>query len=190
MPMRLPLDRQTTALLVVDVQEKLVPAMQHEGTPCVANVARLLQGAQALGVRVLVTEQYPKGLGHTVPELQAHLLAAQAVVHEKVAFAATGNAPTQALLAQWQAQGVRTVLVCGMEAHICVHQTVRGLAALGFEVHVVSDACASRTADNHAIAQGLWRDSGGIVTSTEACLFDLLGQAGGDAFKLISRLIR
>lgn len=190
MPARLPLDPATTALLVVDVQQKLVPAMQHAGLPCVANVARLLQGAHALGLRTLATEQYPNGLGHTVPELQPHLTALHAIVHEKVTFAATGNAPTAALLAQWQLDGVRAVLVCGMEAHICVHQTVRGLVALGFEVQVVSDACASRTADNVAVAHGLWRDSGALVTSTEACLFDLLGQAGGDAFKVISRLIR
>ncbi len=188
MPTDLSLSPASTALLVVDMQQKLVPAMQDGGAPCVANAARLLQGGHALGLRTLVTEQYPKGLGPTVPELAAHF--GQATVHDKIAFAATGNGPTRGLLALWQSQGVRSVLVCGIEAHICVYQSVRGLAEMGFVVHVVSDACASRTADNHRIAQGLWRRCGAVVTSTEACLFDLLGQAHGDAFKLISRLIR
>lgn len=192
MPANLRLTPATTALLVVDVQERLVPAMLGEGQACVANVARLVEGLAALQVRALVTEQYPKGLGRTVPEVAEKLqqCMADAPVVEKTEFAATSNAQAQQLLAQWRADGIAHVLVCGMEAHICVYQSVRGLREMGFEVHVVQDACASRTADNLCVAAGLWQACGAHVSSTETVLFDLLGKAGGDAFKLISRLIR
>ncbi len=191
-PADLALQPATTALLVVDIQDKLVPAMQGGAAQCIANTARLIEGLGALDVRVLASEQYPKGLGRTVPELAQKLAAHRpgAPVLEKSEFSAVANPEIQAVVAQWQTEGVRSVLVCGMEAHICVYQTVRGLCEMGFVVHVVTDACASRTAENHAVAVGLWQSAGAVVTSTEAALFDLLGRAGGDAFKLISRLIR
>ncbi len=191
-PADLALRPATTGLLVVDIQDRLVPAMQGGAANCIANTARLIEGLGALDVRILVSEQYPKGLGHTVPELAQKLAAhrPQAPVLEKAEFSAVANPEIRAVVAGWQADGVRSVLVCGMEAHICVYQTVRGLAEMGLVVHVVTDACASRTAENHAVAVGLWQASGAVVTSTEAALFDLLGRAGGDAFKLISRLIR
>ncbi|MBM4342588.1 MAG: isochorismatase family protein [Deltaproteobacteria bacterium] len=191
-PADLALHPARTALVVVDIQEKLVPAMQDGAEICIANTARLIEGLAALHVRVLVSEQYPKGLGRTVPVLAQRLAACRpdAAVVEKTEFSAVANPEIRAVLAGWLGDGVRSVLVCGMEAHICVYQTVRGLADMGFVVHVVTDACASRTAGNHAVAVGLWQACGAVVTSTEAALFDLLGRAGGDAFKLISRLIR
>ena len=182
----------TTGLLVVDIQERLVPAMLDQAQPCIANVQRLIEGLGALQVRALCSEQYPKGLGHTVPALAAKFAQSfsTAQVVEKTEFSAAANPQLAAHLQQWQLQGVRSVLVAGMEAHICVYQTVRGLVEMGFVVHVVQDACASRTEANIQVAAGLWRQCGAVVTSTETVLFDLLGQAGGEAFKLISKLIR
>ncbi len=186
----------STALLVIDVQEKLVPAMLDGGAACVANVERLLEGAKLLGMRTLVTQQYPKGLGPTIANVQQRLEAlgidrgATAQVVDKMEFAATSNAQAQLVLQQWQAQGVHAVLVCGMEAHVCVYQSVRGLREMGFAVHVVRDACASRTAANLEIGAGLWQRCGAVVTSTETVLFDLVGAAGSETFKAISRAIR
>jgi nicotinamidase-related amidase len=190
-PAELQLDPATTALLIIDVQEKLLPAM-HDAAACLANVTRLAQGAQWLGLRTLVTEQYPKGIGPTVAPLIAALQAGPtpATVLEKLEFGATANPIVAEALDRWQADGVRQVLVCGIEAHICVYQTVRGLRERGLQVHVVRDASSSRTAANLEVAVGLWRRCGALVTSTEAVLFDLVGSAAHPHFRAISKLIR
>jgi nicotinamidase-related amidase len=139
-----------------------------------------------------VTEQYPKGLGHTVPMLQERLaqFTDAPPVFEKLEFDATENASVSAHLDRLRAHGVDSVVVTGMEAHICVLQTARGLAQRGFAVHVAGDATASRSPQNLDIARGLWRDAGAFSTTTETVLFDLLGRAQGDAFKSISKLVR
>ena len=142
----------------------------------------LLIGANALGVPVVVSEQYPKGLGATAPALQAHMKG-NAVA--KTLFDASAVPEIRSAL-----EGRKHVIVTGMEAHICVHQTVRGLVEQGYEVSVASDATCSRSGDHHRIAEGLWRASGAEVSCGEAILFDWLGEAGGDAFKAISKAIR
>jgi nicotinamidase-related amidase len=181
----------TTALVIIDVQEKLSPAMIDGGAPCVANVERLLEGARLLGLRTLVTQQYPKGLGQTLASLRDKIAAMPGVAQaDKLEFSATANDEALEMILEWRIQGVQSVLVCGMEAHGCVDQTVRGLRELGFAVHVARDACASRTAANLEIGAQLWQKCGAVVTSTEAALFDLVGAAGTDTFKAISKLIR
>lgn len=179
-----------TALLVIDVQERLASAMPESAA--IANIDRLLEGARVLGVPVVVTEQYPKGLGATVPALQERLTTFTTApsVFEKIEFDATENAAVSAHLDRLRAHGVGSLIVTGMEAHICVFQTARGLVARGFSVHVAGDATASRSPANLDIARGLWRDSGAVSTATETVLFDLLGRASGDAFKAISKLVR
>jgi nicotinamidase-related amidase len=189
----MPIHRLTparTALLVVDVQERLASAMPP--SDAIANVARLIEGARLLGVPVLVTEQYPKGLGATVPTLRDALAAFTDTppVLEKIEFDATENAGVGAQLDRFRAHGVDSIVLTGMEAHICVFQTARGLVLRDFAVHVAGDATASRSPANLDVARGLWRDVGAIATSTETVLFDLLGRAGGDAFKAISKLVR
>lgn len=188
----LALDPTTTALLVVDVQERLCGAMPEGGEPCIRACARLLEGMRVLGVPVMVTEQYPKGLGPTAAPLRALLAAFEPppAVFEKLEFGACGNdAFARALDARIDA-GLRAIVVCGMEAHVCVYQTVRALAARGLHVHVASDAVCSRDPRNVEVARGLWTASGAIVTSTETVLFDLMGRAGTDAFKAISRIVK
>lgn len=190
-PMELQLDPATTGLLIIDIQEKLLPAM-HDAAAVQANAARLIEGARLLGLRTLVTEQYPKGIGPTVAELSAGLdaFAVRPPVIEKLEFGATSNVVVAQHLDQWQAQGITQVLVCGIEAHICVYQTVRGLRERGLQTHVVRDACSSRVATNVDVAIGLWRRCGALVTSTEAVLFDLIGGAAHPHFRAISKLIR
>lgn len=179
-----------TVLLVVDVQERLAAAMP-EGA-ATANIDLLLEGAQLLGVETVVTEQYPKGLGATVPALSQRLatFGTPPTVIEKLEFDATENEATAAHLDALRGRGKTHVVLTGMEAHICVYQTARGLVQRGWHVQVVGDATASRSASNVALARDLWKAAGATVTGTETVLFDWLGKAGGDAFKAISKRLR
>lgn len=192
--------RARAALLVVDIQERLVPAMPPEiGAQVIKNTAILVGAAARLGVPIVVSQQYPKGLGQTVPEVAAALAAAEAdhgaAVYrfDKVEFSAAAAEAFQVLppAAKLGAMMTREQwLVCGMETHVCVYQTVRDLVGPACAVHVVADAVASRTQANWRMGLHLCREVGAMVTSTEVCVFDLLGQAGTDEFKALSKLIK
>ena len=174
------LDRDKAVLVVVDVQEGFRPAvLDFEETA--AHVATLVQGANALGVPVKVTEQYPKGLGSTVPEVAEHLDGAEPLA--KTCFAATDAAG-------FDLGGRSQAILCGIESHICVWQTARGLIDQGVDVHVARDAVSSRTRDNRDLGVELIERAGGAPTSVETALFELLGAAGSDEFKTIQRLIK
>jgi nicotinamidase-related amidase len=151
-----------------------------------ANVGLLAEGFGALGRPVIATEQYPKGLGHTVPEIADRLSEGTATV-EKVRFSACGVGDFDSAL---DALGCRAWLVCGIEAHVCVNQTVLDLLARGHEVHVAADAVSSRTAANRSLGLEKMRAAGAMVTSAEMALFEMLEEAGSPEFKTISRLVR
>jgi len=178
------LDRKDTVLLVVDIQERLAVVMA-ERERVVTNTGHLIAAARLLGVPVLHTEQYPKGLGPTVPELRVALDPSTLV--EKMSFDCCGE-PTFA--PALESTGRSTVIVCGMEAHICVLQTVLGLLAGGRTVHVAADAVCSRNPENARIALELQRDAGAVVSCTETILFQLLGRAGTPEFKAVQARIR
>ena len=178
------LDRDDAVLLVVDIQERLAVVMA-ERERVVANTGHLIAAAKLLGVPVVLTEQYPKGLGPTVPELRAALDPAPAIV--KMTFDCCGEPAFAPALEQ---TGRSTVIVCGMEAHICVLQTVLGLLATGMNVHVAADAVCSRNPENARTALELQRDAGAVITCTETVLFQLLGRAGTPEFKSIQARIR
>jgi len=177
------------ALLVVDIQERLVPAMPDAAlAQVVKNTRILIAAARTLHLPIVVSQQYPKGLGGTIAPIE-EALAGAADLHrfDKLEFSAEA-APAFAALApklgrdQW--------IVCGMETHVCVYQTLRGLVARGYQAHVAADAVSSRTKANWKIGLGLAERAGAIVTSTEVCVFDLLERAGSDEFKLLSKAIR
>ena len=179
---------ETSVLAIVDIQERLAAAMpEEERERAVKNAAILVEAAGLLGVPVLVSEQYPKGLGHTVEPIREKLDAADASVLEKVEFDACANAGFRERV---EALGRRHVVLAGMEAHICVFQTARGLVEAGHAVHVAYDATCSRRVEHRTVARGLWERVGATSTITETVLFDWLGKAGGDAFKTIAKLIR
>lgn len=181
---RLPADRQL--LLVIDAQERLVPAMEPDlRARLLGNLVRLGAARKALGFPALLTEQYPEGLGPTVAEVRAVFPDVQP--HSKLCFAASEDPEFEAALTELAPS---RVVVAGMETHICVFQTVRDLRLRGLEVCVLSDAVASRTRENFEVGLELARALGAVVTSTEAFLFDLLGRAGSPEFKLISKLVR
>jgi hypothetical protein len=136
-PSPLTLSPASTGLVVIDIQERLVAAMPEEsGAQAIARAERLVEGAKITGLPVLVTEQYPKGLGPTVPSLKEKAVGAGATFLEKVEFDASANEGIRAQLLRWRAEGRTAIVLAGMEAHICVYQTARGLSSLGFSVHV------------------------------------------------------
>jgi nicotinamidase-related amidase len=184
---RMRLDRATTILVVVDVQEKLMPVIDgHRDVE--RNIDRLVRGSHILGIPVLLTEQYVKGLGPTVAAVRsAFEETAGYNPIEKDCFSAHG---CTAFAAQLGALERKQVLVAGVEAHVCVYQTVKDLLAAGFEVHVVADAVSSRSAQNKAIALQRLGAGGAKLTSTEMALFELLVTSGTDEFRAISRLVK
>jgi len=176
--------RAKAALVVIDIQERLLP-MIFESERVVRNAVRLIKGARVLGIPVLVTEQYKKGLGATTAAVAAEI--AGFTQMEKIAFSACGAAGFEKAL---KAKKISDVILCGIEAHVCVSQTCLDLLDKGFRVFVVVDAMSSRTTDNHFIAVERMRDAGGVVASTEMVLFELLEKAGTDEFKQILPLVK
>jgi nicotinamidase-related amidase len=173
------LDRRRTALVVIDVQEAFRPVIERFAQ-VVGNVAILLQGARRLGLPVVVSEQYPRGLGETVPEVAEHLEGVART--EKVVFSA-------AQADGFDLSGRQQALVCGIETHVCVSQTVHDLLYKGLEVQVVADAVSSRTAENHRLGLAKMELAGAVPTSTETALFELLGAAGSEDFRAIQKLV-
>ncbi len=173
------LDRARTALVVIDVQEAFAKAVERFGDVA-AQTEILVRGARTLGLPVLVTEQYPQGLGDTVAQVRDALGETPRIA--KTVFSAV-RADGFDLAGRDQA------LVCGIETHVCVNQTVHDLLAGGVEVHVAVDAVSSRTAANRELGLRKMEESGAILTSVETALFELLGAAGSDEFKTIQKLV-
>lgn len=179
------LEVKRTALLVIDVQEKLVPAInknlyQH----LLQNVPLLIEGCRSLGLPVIVTEQYPKGLGHTIPEFSE---AAREHCIEKLSFSCCGD---DGFVAALKKTGADQVIIVGMETHVCVLQTVLDLLDRGYGVHLVRDAVGSRFIGDYENALNLAAAAGAVITTTETALFQLIKIAGTDEFKVISKLVR
>ena len=179
------LDRERAGLIVVDVQEAFRPVIDRFDQ-VVANCGLLAEGFGVLGRPVLVTEQYPKGLGHTVPELAERLPGGARLV-EKTRFSAYGVSAFDEAIAE---SGAASWVVAGIEAHVCVNQTVHDLLQFGFQVQVAADAVSSRTPTNRELGMAKMTAAGAGTTSAEMALFEMLEEAGSDEFKQISRLVR
>ena len=185
------LSPERTAVLVVDMQEKLLSAMPAERVQeLVNNTVILLAAARELGVRVYATEQYPKGLGPTVAPVRAALEAAGVAAVEKITFDALGESRLKDALAGGPAPPPDAVIVAGMETHVCVFQTARSLVSAGMDTYVAVDAVASRREACRVVGLELCMCAGAIPTVVEAVVFDWLEKAGTPAFKVLSRLIR
>jgi nicotinamidase-related amidase len=174
------LDRDRAALVVVDVQEAFRPAVP-DFDRVAAGAAALVRGARILGLPVVVTEQYPKGLGSTVPELAEHLDGIEPIAKVRFSAAAADG---------FDLGGREQAVVCGIEAHVCVSQTAHDLLDRGVEVHVARDAVGSRTDENRELGLHKMEGSGAVVTSVETALFELLGAAGTDEFKQVQGLVK
>ena len=176
---------ENTALLVIDVQGKLAEIMD-EKEKLFAGLEKIIKGVKVLGLPIIWTEQVPNKLGPTTPAL-AELMQDVAQPIIKSAFSCSGEA---SFTAQVEALGRHNLLVTGIETHICVYQTSLDLQAQGYQVHLVTDAVSSRTPENRALAIARIEHAGGILTSTEMALFELLRVAEGDQFKAISRIVK
>jgi len=182
------LNPRESAVLIIDVQDKLAAAIPP---PQIAELGRaatvLIEAATLLGAKVIATEQYPAGLGRTLPAVAKRLSHIGAPIIEKIEFSACDNPAFERTFAKTNA---RSAIVVGMEAHICVFQTARELAARGVDVLVPLDGVASRRDDHRAAGLDLCRAAGATITTTETIVFDWLARAGSDEFKSISKLIR
>jgi nicotinamidase-related amidase len=179
------LDTENTILVVIDIQEKLVTAMPPKVYARMrATTAMLVEAASLLGIPVLTTEQYPKGIGHTVAELSS--ACAQGVL-EKTSFGCCG---VPAFLAALQKLGRRQVLVTGMEAHVCVYQTVLGLLAAGYHVNLVRDAICSRHKEDFRAGVSNAARAGALVVTAELALFQLLKDSRHEQFRAVSGLVK
>ncbi|HOV04642.1 MAG TPA: hydrolase [Hyphomicrobiales bacterium] len=174
-------------LLVIDIQERLLPAMA-DSAAVLRNAGIVIAAARRLKVPVVLTEQYPKGLGPTVPEIVA--AAGEARVFEKLAFSAMRDARTAKALVDRRGSGRPQVVVCGIEAHVCVLQTALDLKERGFDVFVVADAVSSRVRGSHETALQRMAAAGVVAVTAEMVAFEWVEAAGTDDFKAIARLVK
>jgi len=172
-----------TVLLIIDIQGKLASLM-HEKDGLFDNTVRILQAAEVLGMEVICTEQYPDGLGATVPQIAEHV---NVEPISKLAFSCCGEEPFRDALRQ---TGRKQVLIAGIETHICVYQTTIDLLADGYEVYILTDAVSSRTEANRKLGLERMKDAGATMTGVEMALFEMLRVAKGDQFKQIARIVR
>jgi nicotinamidase-related amidase len=178
------LTTENAALLVIDIQERLFPVM-HEKEKLLRSVTKLIRGAQVLEIPVLLTEQYPKGLGPTLPEIKALVPDFRPI--EKVSFNCCDE---EKFCKALEALKRKQVLIAGIEAHICVYQTAMALSRAGYEVQVVGDCVASRENENRLVALFKMGAAGISPTTMEMALFELLTVARGEKFKAISNIVK
>jgi isochorismate hydrolase len=179
------IDAARASLLVVDMQERLVPAM-HAPEQVVRGCNILQQGFTQIDLPILQSEQYPKGLGRTVPELANN----NARSFEKLSFSAWRSDNLNAVFEDLKSSGRSQVVVSGVEAHVCVLQTAVDLKTNGFQLFVVADAVSSRTEQSKELALARLRANGVEVVTIEMVLFELLAKAGTAEFKALSALIK
>lgn len=178
------IDKTATQVLIIDMQERLLPAMADPAA-AVAGCSKLMRGAGSLDVPVLMSQQYPRGLGPTVPELAA--LAPEGGILDKVHFSCAAD---PGIMARLQETGRKQVVIGGVEAHVCVLQTAIALKSAGFEPYVVVDAVSSRLPSSIALAQNRLAAEGVALVNAEMVLFEWMQQAGTPEFKVLSPLVR
>lgn len=177
------LDRTKSALLIIDIQERILGVMQqHELV--IENTLKLIRGCKILDVPIYYTEQYPKGLGETASQLKNEL---KNNAIQKMSFSCSGAGD---LFDEFKKRSFSQIIVCGIESHVCVQQTVLDLLANDFQVDIAADAVSSRKETDYKIALDRMRSNGAEVTTTESILFELLNVCGTDEFKSVSKLVK
>ena len=178
------LRRENSALLIIDIQERILGVMQNPGR-VVTNTVKLIDGFKILNTPIYYTEQYPKGLGETEATIKNALGKAEAI--QKLSFSCSGAGD---LFDELKDKGITQIVVAGIEAHVCVQQTVLDLLANDFQVDIAADAVSSRNSFDYETALNRMRQNGTEVTATEAILFELLEVCGTDEFKKISKIVK
>ena len=178
------LTTDNTVLLLIDFQERLFPVM-HDKEKLLRNVVKLIKGVKVLEIPIILTEQYPKGLGPTIPEIKELLPDIKSI--EKVCFNCCDE---ESFCRSLESLKRRQVLVAGIEAHICVYQTAMALSRAAYEVQVVGDCVSSREPENKLVSLFKMGAADISPTTTEMALFELLKVAKGDKFKQISSIVK
>jgi len=178
------LKHSETIFVLIDIQEKLAAAMKMKDA-VVENCLHLIELSKLLDIPVVLTEQYPRGLGRTLDEIRKAIPSYEPF--EKTSFDCCSEA---GFIPKVSSYGRNSIVLAGMESHICILQTALGLLTSGYAVQVPADAVCSRKKGNHKTAMHFIRDAGGVITATETVLFQLLERAGTEAFKTISKRIR
>lgn len=176
--------RENTGLIVVDVQGKLA-RLVHDSNALISNCEKLIKGAQILDLPIILLEQNPNKLGSTVNELGAILNGVEPLI--KFTF---NGCESLNFLEAIRNQNVDTWLICGIEAHICVYQTAKGLVELGYKVELVSDCISSRDLSNKQLCINRLRNNGVEITGVEMCLYELVKDCNSSEFKTILSLVR
>lgn len=175
---------ESSSLLIVDVQEKFRKHI-HEFPSLVEAIITMIEASKILKLPVVVTEQYPEGLGATVSELSSRLGA-----HKLFTKAAFSCCQQEGFLDYLKQSKRNQVIVCGIESHVCVNQSVHDLLAAGFSPHLISEAIGSRTIDNRKVGLEKMIQGGAIVSSVETAIFELLKDSRTDTFKTVQRLVK
>lgn len=178
------LDRNRSAVLVIDVQEKLVPLINNHDA-LLKNLKKVIQGATILGIPLAITEQYPKGLGGTVDEIST--INQTIPKYEKRMFSCR---ECSEIFSDWASLGINQIVCVGIESHVCVQQTVLDLLGEAFEVFVLADAIGSRNDSDHHLALRRMESSGATISTTESALFEWCETSRADEFKQISQLVQ
>lgn len=178
------INKERSVALIIDVQERIFPVIHDHGT-LAKNLSILIQGLRIIGVPVVVTEQYVKGLGPTIPELTPYMEGLTRL--EKLSFSCCDDPKVMEKMA---VMGKEFVIIAGIESHVCVLQTALDLKANGYHPVVVEDCISSRLENNKKIAIERMRQDGAIITSYESLLFELLRYSGTEEFKAVSKLVK
>lgn len=181
---RFELEREKSGFLFIDIQDKLLKAVFNKEDVLKNNVI-LAKASEIMGMKNVITLQYPKGLGPMNQEIREPL--GNSIELEKSYFSCMKD---EAFKDEFEKQGIKQVIITGIETHICVFQTARDLVEAGYEVFIVSDAVGSRAKSDYKNALKNLRELGCVITTTETVLFDLLKKAGSDEFKKVQNLIK
>jgi nicotinamidase-related amidase len=178
------LKKETSALLIIDLQERILPVIRNIDV-VVENTIKLIKGFKVLQLPIYFTEQYPKGLGPTSQKIIDELEGHKAI--QKMSFSCSGAGE---FFDELHKKKLSQIIVCGVESHVCVQQTVLDLLANNFQVNLVADAVSSRKETDYSIALERMRNIGAEVTTTESVLFELLEVCGTTVFKEISKIVK
>jgi len=178
------LSREGTVLIVIDVQEKLFAKIE-EKEKIAKNICRLIKFAEILGIPIILTEQYPRGLGSTIPEIRK--LTSEIKPVEKIEFSCLASSTFKERLSETQA---RNLILTGIEAHICISQTAIEALTNGYRVYVVSDATSSRRREDRMVAIERMRQEGAMIVTTEMLMYEILRKAGTPEFKRVLDLVK
>ncbi|MFC2069066.1 hydrolase [Chloroflexota bacterium] len=178
------IDIANAVLIVIDIQEKLSRVI-YQREKLISDLQKLIKGIQVLEVPIIATEQYPQGLGPTIQEIASLLTNIPPL--PKISFSCYVD---EKFLKEFELLNRKQVIVCGIESHVCVYQTVSDLVNAGYETHVVTDATSSRTPENRQIGFDMMKQIGAHLTNTETILFELLRVAKGEKFKIISQIVK